>query len=229
MASPEKFDAADLQEVSGDKPLFRKPFKVYENFKNVYKGVRKTRASATTAMQYDVATSEDRMSTENYVGSLSNDDSGGSDIGIADNGVIVVSVNALNSLEASQDCGSPSPRSDGNTTDDSGIDSICDRLLNDAQKSEQDKKKSPAKSAFAAFALDDHYEPIKSSPGTKAKSVFQDTYGSLKRHTAMMDPWRRDFVLTQVTSASGKMKRGGSKEDLLLLKTRDQCYKTFCP
>ena len=219
MDNPEKFDAADLQEVSGDKTLFRKPFKVYENFRNVYKGVRKSRGSSsvTTAMQYDVTTtSDDRMLTDNYVGSLSNDDSGSSDIGIADNGVIVVSVNALNSLEASQDCGSASPRSDGNTTDDSGIDSICDRLVNDTQKQDQDRKKSTPKSAFAAFALDDHYEPVKSSPSTKAKSVFHDTYGSLKRHTAMMDPWRRDFVLMQATTATGKLKKGSSKEDLLL-------------
>lgn len=156
MDNPEKFDAADLQEVSGDKTLFRKPFKVYENFRNVYKGVRKSRGSSsvTTAMQYDVTTtSDDRMLTDNYVGSLSNDDSGSSDIGIADNGVIVVSVNALNSLEASQDCGSASPRSDGNTTDDSGIDSICDRLVNDTQKQDQDRKKSTPKRRLRPLPL----------------------------------------------------------------------------
>ena len=226
MDAPEKFDPSDLQECSGDKNLFRNPFKVYENFKSVYKGVRKTRTSAATTMQYDVtaATTEDRMSTDNYVGSLSNDDSGGSDIGIADNGVIVVSVNTLNSLEPSQDCGSASPRSDGNTTDDSGIDSICDRFLNDAAKAPEERKKSTmssatttttSKSAFAAFALDDHFEPLKQSPSSKAKSMLQDTYGSLKRHTGMMDhhPWRRDFVLMQ---GSAKMKKANSKEDLLL-------------
>jgi hypothetical protein len=74
------------------------------------------------------------------------------------------------------------------------------------------------RSALAAFALDE-FEP-KSSPGSRAKSMLQDTYGSLKRHTAMMEhhAWKRDFVLMQATSASGKLKRGSSKEDLLLLK-----------
>ena len=50
-----------------DKTRFRKPFKVYENFRNVYKGVRKTR---TMSSQYNVAATEDlrlRFQLINYV------------------------------------------------------------------------------------------------------------------------------------------------------------------
>ena len=58
-----------LQQVDDakDKTRFRKPFKVYENFRNVYKGVRKTR---TTSSQYNVvAATEDlrlRFQLKNY-------------------------------------------------------------------------------------------------------------------------------------------------------------------
>ena len=161
-------------------------------------------------------------SSDNFAGSCSNDESSSSSsssssdlgLGMSEAACIVVSVNALNSLETSLGhCGSPSPRSDGNTTDDSGIDSICDRLLNEGH--------TEKKSAIAAFALDEDISEVKSSPGAKAKTMLHDTYGSLKRQTTKMDhPWKRDFVLLHSSSASGSNgKLRGSKEDLLMMKS----------
>ena len=154
---------------------FRKPFKVYENIRNVYKGVRKTRTSSSSA-QYDVSqTAEgDRLMTSSsdlFVGgssSSSTDESSNCDLGIGmgEAGCIVVSVNQLNSLDTSLGhCGSPSPRSDGNTTDDSGIDSICDRTANEGRQASPESDK---KSAIAVFALGDDFinsSEAKSSPG----------------------------------------------------------------
>jgi hypothetical protein len=113
MESAEKSDGDCPPEVSADgkdKARFRKQFKVYENFKNVYKGVRKTRATAAAshydvtpaASHYDVAAADARSTADRFATSSNDDSSGGSDLGLVDSGCIVVAVNALNSLESSQ-------------------------------------------------------------------------------------------------------------------------------
>lgn len=142
----------------------------------------------------------------------------GHDLGLnsLDDGCIVVAVNPLNSLESTEDhCGSPSPRSDGNTTDDSGIDSISekiDKLVHEAAL----KQESERRRSLLAFALGDYpaSAEIKSSPAAKAKSVLQETYGSLKRHTTAMDaPWKRDFILSHAG-----LKKSASRDNLLVEK-----------
>ena len=132
-----------------------------------------------------------------------------------DDGCIVVAVNPLNSLESTEDhCGSPSPRSDGNTTDDSGIDSISekmDKLVHEAAL----RQESERRRSLLAFALGDYPasspEAKAASPAAKARSVLQETYGSLKRHTAARDaPWKRDFILSHVG-----LKKSSSRDNLL--------------
>jgi hypothetical protein len=124
-----------------------------------------------------------------------------------DEGCIVVAVNPLNSLESTEDhCGSPSPRSDGNTTDDSGIDSISEKI--DRLVQESDRRRS-----LLAFALGDApaSPEARASPAAKARTVLQDTYGSLKRHTAAVEPpWKRDFILSHAG-----LKKSASKDNLL--------------
>jgi len=120
-----------------------------------------------------------------------------------DDGCIMVAVNPLNSLDSSEDQrGTPSPRSDGNATDDSGIDSISEKTEK-CVHSDRPKKDMDRRASLFAFALGDPLPAFvaRALPTAKTKATQQDIYGSLKRHTTDTT-WRRDFVLNKGKESS---------------------------
>lgn len=123
-----------------------------------------------------------------------------------DDGCLVVGIHPLSSLDSAEDQrGTPSPRSDGNATDDSGIDSISERTdkCGQEQKKEADKRVS-----ILSFALGDPH--LASSVKTLPKAVHQDTCGSLKRHSDMMPNHQKGTSkgsLVELNSVSSRVKK----------------------